>query len=105
MEKYLHKLDLQEHLHQNTTVNLEALACGTPVVTYKTGGSPEALTPKTGIVVERGNVKEMADAIMTTLTKTKETIDACRQRAVSNYDKDVCFLEYAKLYSELISKH
>ena len=47
----------------------------------------------------------MADAIMTTLTKTKETIDACRQRAVSNYDKDVCFLEYAKLYSELISKH
>ena len=87
------------------TVNLEALACGTPVVTYRTGGSPEALTPETGIVVERGDVKEMADAIMTTLTKTKETIDACRQRAVSNYDKDVCFLEYAKLYSELISKH
>ena len=84
---------------------IESLACGTPVVTYRTGGSPEALTPETGIVVERGDVKEMADAIMTTLTKTKETIDACRQRAVSNYDKDVCFLEYAKLYSELISKH
>lgn len=87
------------------TVNLEALACGTPVVTYRTGGSPEALTEETGIVVERGDVKGMADAIMTTSSKTKEAIDACRQRAVSNYDKDVCFLGYAKLYSELISKH
>ena len=29
------------------TVNLEALACGTPVITYRTGGSPEAnLNPR-----------------------------------------------------------
>ena len=25
------------------TVNIEALACGTPVITYRTGGSPEAV--------------------------------------------------------------
>lgn len=30
------------------TVNLEALACGTPVITYRTGGSPEAVDEKTG---------------------------------------------------------
>ncbi len=36
------------------TVNLEALACGTPVVTYCTGGSPETLTPETGLIVETG---------------------------------------------------
>ena len=87
------------------TVNLEALACGTPVVTYKTGGSPEALSVDTGIVVEGGDVKGMADAIMIKSVKTKEIINACRQRAVSNYDKNICFLEYAELYSELITKH
>lgn len=26
------------------TTNLEALACGTPVITYRTGGSPEAIS-------------------------------------------------------------
>ena len=35
------------------TTNIEALACGTPVITYKTGGSPEAVDEKTGVVVER----------------------------------------------------
>lgn len=35
------------------TVNLEALACGTPVITYRTGGSPESLDETCGAVVER----------------------------------------------------
>ena len=35
------------------TVNLEALACGTPVITYHTGGSPESLDETCGAVVER----------------------------------------------------
>ena len=30
------------------TTNLEAMACGTPVVTYNTGGSPETVTAGTG---------------------------------------------------------
>lgn len=34
------------------TVNLEAIACGTPVVTYRTGGSPETINEESGIVVE-----------------------------------------------------
>ena len=35
------------------TVNLEALACGTPVITYRTGGSPESLDETCGVVTER----------------------------------------------------
>ena len=38
------------------TTNLEALACGTPVVTYRTGGSPEAIDEHTGIVVAKGDI-------------------------------------------------
>lgn len=45
------------------TVNLEALACGTPVITYRTGGSPETVDEKTGIVVNQGDVDGMAEAI------------------------------------------
>ena len=35
------------------TVNLEALACGTPVITYRTGGSPESVDDSCGAVVEK----------------------------------------------------
>lgn len=37
------------------TVNIEALACGTPVITYRTGGSPESVDGKTSMVIEQGN--------------------------------------------------
>ena len=41
----------------NYHVNMESIACGTPVVTYRTGGSIEAVTRQTGFVVEQGDVK------------------------------------------------
>ena len=85
------------------TVNLEALACGTPVITYKTGGSPEAIDEKTGIVVEQGNVKALAEAIR----KKKElplSSEACRKRAEEHFDKDKCFEKYIELYEELLKK-
>ena len=45
------------------TSNLEALACGTPIITYKTGGSIESVTAATGFVVEKGNVMGLVDAV------------------------------------------
>ena len=46
------------------TVNLEALACGTPVITYQTGGSPEAVDEKTGFVIPQGDVPALLKAIL-----------------------------------------
>lgn len=37
------------------TVNLEARACGTRVVTYRTGGSPESVSEED--VIETGNIE------------------------------------------------
>lgn len=37
------------------TVNLEARACGTPVITYRTGGSPESVPPEN--VAEPGDLR------------------------------------------------
>ena len=83
------------------TVNLEALACGTSVITYRTGGSPEAVDEKTGIVVEQGDIEALADAIR----KMKEhplSSEACRKRAEENFNKDKCFEKYINLYNTLL---
>ena len=83
------------------TVNLESLACGTPVITYRTGGSPEAVDEKTGIVVEQGNVEGLADAIRQLKRHPLSAAD-CRKRAEEYFDKDKCFQSYLRLYEELL---
>lgn len=83
------------------TVNLEALACGTPVITYRTGGSPEAIDDKTGVVVEQGNVDALADAIRK-MKKLPPSSTDCRKRAEEHFDKDKCFEKYIELYESLI---
>lgn len=86
------------------TVNLEALACGTPVITYNTGGSPEAITPETGIVVEQGNTEKLKTAIISILSKgKKEYSSACRERAEMYFGKGWCFEKYISLYYELLA--
>lgn len=85
------------------TVNIEALACGTPVITYKTGGSPEAIDDKTGIVIEQGNVTALTNAIIN-LRNNPLSSEDCRKRAEEHFDKDKCFEKYVELYEELLSK-
>ena len=81
------------------TTNLEALACGTPVITFDTGGSPEAVDNQTGIVVEKGNLKELAIAIKNIRNKSKEKYEKiCIDRARDLYNKEEKFLEYIELY-------
>ena len=85
------------------TVNLEALACGTPIVTYRTGGSPEIVTNETGIVVEKGNFVQLISAIEEVRENGKEFYSvACRKHAVELYNKDRCYQGYINLYVELL---
>lgn len=56
------------------TVNLESLACGTPVVTFRTGGSPEMLDDKTGIVVEVNDIEATEKAIKDICEKKSATM-------------------------------
>lgn len=83
------------------TVNLEALACGIPVITYRTGGSAEAVDEKTGLVVEQGDVNALADAIRKLKKHPLSSVD-CRKRAVEHFDKEKCFEKYIELYERLI---
>ena len=97
------------------TTNLEALACGTPVITYRTGGSPEAISDvenvkivkdgvecyPTGMVVEQGDITGIVDAIRE-LHAHPLSAEDCRKRAEIYFDKDKCFEKYIELYEELV---
>lgn len=85
------------------TVNLEAIACGTPVVTYRTGGSPESLTSNTGFVVEQGDVKGMLEAIRKIENKGKAYYQPlCRSHAERHFNREDRYMDYIKLYEGLV---
>ena len=86
------------------TTNLEALACGTPVIVYRTGGSPEAIDEKNGIVVEQGDIEGISNAIK--LIESSEDCflpEMCRDRAILNYGKKQRFEDYLSLYDTILS--
>ena len=83
------------------TVNIESLACGTPVCTYKTGGSPEAIDENTGFVVKQGDIDDVISAIESIRSRGKAAYSpACRSRALSRFRKEDRWAEYLALYEE-----
>ena len=88
------------------TVNLEAIACGTPVVTYRTGGSVEAVTEDTGFIVEQGDVKGLLDAVRVIEQYGKHYYaDRCRKYALANFRKEDRYADYLNLYEELCTNN
>ncbi len=85
------------------TTNIESLACGTPVITYKTGGSVEAVDSATGIIVAQGDITALNEAIKTIINDSiLFSQEACRKRAVDQYNKDNRFNDYINLYRDVI---
>lgn len=83
-------------------VNVEALACGTPVITYKTGGSPETVDDKTGIIIEKKDYQAMANAINKLKEnyyfKSEDCINRSKVFAIENMYKG-----YKELYESLLA--
>ncbi|MDH5092761.1 glycosyltransferase [Clostridium perfringens] len=77
--------------------NIESLACGTPVITFNTGGSPECiLNEKCGFIVKKGDINEVYKNILR-LKNTEKMADKIINSA-SNFDKEEKYKEYIKLY-------
>ena len=83
--------------------NIEAQACGTPVVCYAAGGTPETVSPKTGTLIPPGDRKELLNAVISLAETPKHTqSEACRERAVRLFDQHDRFAEYINLYDRLL---
>lgn len=85
------------------TVNLEAQACKTPVVTYDTGGSGETIFLDNGKVVEKGDLESAFEKIKFYAENTADGKSAESDSEISEIgkkiDKRVAVEYYIKLYS------
>lgn len=81
------------------TVNMEAIACGTPVVTFNTGGSREILNETCGSVVDKDDIEAMMNEIIRVCEERPYTKEDCLKRALA-FDKNIRYREYLKLYEE-----
>lgn len=82
-------------------VNIEALACGTPGVTFRTGGSPECYDDTCGIVVEKDDIDSMESEIIRICNTRPYKTDACISYA-QNFDMYDRYREYIDLYKEKV---
>lgn len=83
------------------TVNMEALACGTPVLTFRTGGSPEIPDQHCGSVVRVDDLDALEQEILRIAKDAPYSKEACLRRAAS-FCKDDRYREYIELYQQLI---
>ncbi|MDD2983065.1 MAG: glycosyltransferase [Crocinitomicaceae bacterium] len=93
------------YLDNFPTTNIEALACGTPVITYDTGGSPESLNSIVGEVVEKGNIMALKKGIERFLydVDLQNLMTICREQAVQFFDKDDRYREYLEIYKRILN--
>lgn len=83
------------------TTNLEALACGTPVITFRTGGSPESVDETCGSVIECGDIAALEKEIIRVCAKRPFTAESCITHAKS-FDMHKRFEDYVRVYEEII---
>lgn len=79
-------------------VNIEAMACGTPVVTFETGGSPESLGD-TGYVAKKGDLEDLLRGVLKMMDCPPDQNVLVEQ--ASHFDGNDKFMEYLTLYHEV----
>lgn len=84
------------------TVNMESIACGTPVLTFMTGGSPEMLDETCGSVVDCDDLDALEKEIIRTCTQKTYSLEQCINKA-KEFDQNDRFKEYLDLYERVIA--
>lgn len=81
--------------------NIEANACGTPVITFRSGGSPECIDETCGSVVECDDIDELEKEIIRICERNPYSKEDCLKHA-KNFDQNERFMEYVELYKNLL---
>ncbi|MEK7580648.1 MAG: glycosyltransferase family 4 protein [Patescibacteria group bacterium] len=81
-------------------VMVESMACGTPVVAYRSGSVPEIVADKTtGFVVDNFEEFKKGIKIVDTISREK-----CRQEATKRFDLSLMAQNYVELYKDILNK-
>ena len=84
-----------------SSLNLECQACGTPVVTYEATGNKETVDGICGFAVTTGDHRALFDRVKYIKSTGKRIIGkACREWIVLNYNKEMAYNYYIKLYEK-----
>jgi glycosyltransferase involved in cell wall biosynthesis len=77
--------------------NIEANACGTPVITFNAGGSPECISSASGCSVEIDDFEGFKKAVVGVCEEHPFSPSDCRKRA-EYFDRNERYREYVALY-------
>jgi len=88
--------------HEDTfsLINVEAQACGTPVICYANTGAKETVNTQFGYLVETDDINSMVDSVLT--LKSVDSEKSCKEElfiwTASHYNKTVNYKQYIQLY-------
>lgn len=83
------------------TTNMEAMACGTPVLTYRTGGSIEAVSDRTGWIVNQGDLASVIEIINKLSGFGKASMQSdCLDRSAKDFDMHKQYEKYLELFEK-----
>lgn len=86
-------------------VNVEAIACGTPVITQLACGSPEVIDENTGIVIEAGDKEQLTKAILEIRRNGKKYYEAaCVERTENLFNAEHSYDKYFDIYEKIIER-
>ncbi|WP_221876900.1 glycosyltransferase [Streptococcus sp. 2018037] len=83
------------------SVNVEAQLCGTPVITFDTGGSSESICRETGKVIKKGDYKLLLQSLLSIKNKDYQTAKTTRKHA-EKFSTDVMVNKYIELFRNLL---
>ncbi len=89
------------------TVSLEAMACGTPVVGFATGGTPEQLAGGKGIAVKAGDQKAFTEAVRKAISEDNGLLRGIELAKCIRRDNSVERMveAYQEVYQMVVSKN
>lgn len=83
----------------------EGLACGVPSIVYNCTASPYLVDKDTGVVVDKGDIIAIVNAIREIMSWDKDiTIKKCRARACELYSIKNNWPQYISLYKKIMEK-
>lgn len=79
----------------------EALACGTPVASFRRGGIPDIIDPSSGVLAAPDDVDALAAAARQAMALDRS---ACRRRAEACCDAERMVDAYEEIYADMVAK-